>query len=147
MYLCDFLKAGFIYFARLSLSLSGECLKNMKKIAENNLNLEPYEKEYSEKRLWNKIKSVAKTAGEKIVYMVLLLYYALQSPEISIKERTMIIGALGYFILPVDLIPDAMPAFGFADDAAVLMALIKMITCINATVKAQAREKLTEWFG
>ena len=131
----------------MSLSLSGECLKNMKKIAENNLNLEPYEKEYSEKRLWNKIKSVAKTAGEKIVYMVLLLYYALQSPDISIKERTMIIGALGYFILPVDLIPDAMPAFGFADDAAVLMALIKMITCINATVKAQAREKLTEWFG
>ena len=48
------------------------------KLNEQEMNLQQYEKEYSESKLWEKIKNFAKSAGIKAIYMVLLLYYALQ---------------------------------------------------------------------
>ena len=72
----------------------------MKEKEENsNLDLQRYEAEYSERGLFDKLSSVAKKAGLKVVYYALILYYALQSPKISVKEKALIIGALGYFIL------------------------------------------------
>jgi uncharacterized membrane protein YkvA (DUF1232 family) len=112
----------------------------------NDVQVEKYEKEYSETGLWDKVKSVAKVAGKEVIYNALLLYYALQSDKVSAKEKAMIIGALGYFILPIDLIPDAIPLLGFTDDAAVLIFIIKQLSCIDEEVKQQAKEKLAEWF-
>ena len=104
----------------------------MKEKEENsNLDLQRYEAEYSERGLFDKLSSVAKKAGLKVVYYALILYYALQSPKISVKEKALIIGALGYFILPVDLVPDVIAGAGFLDDAAALLAVIKMLTCIE----------------
>ena len=116
------------------------------KFNEQDVQLQKYEKEYTEDGLWKKIAKVAKKAGEPVVYNVLLLYYALQSDKVSIKEKALIIGALGYFILPVDLIPDMIIGLGFTDDAAVLISLINQLSCIDANVKAQASNKLKEWF-
>lgn len=117
------------------------------KLNEQEMNLQQYEKEYSESKLWEKIKNFAKSAGIKAIYMVLLLYYALQSPGVSSKERTLIMGALGYFILPFDLITDTIPVVGYTDDVAVLLALIKLLTCIDAEIKKLAKSKLDDWFG
>lgn len=119
----------------------------MKEKEENsNLDLQRYEAEYSERGLFDKLSSVAKKAGLKVVYYALILYYALQSPKISVKEKALIIGALGYFILPVDLVPDVIASAGFLDDAAALLAVIKMLTCIDDEVKRQAKELLKRWF-
>ena len=119
----------------------------MKEKEENsNLDLQRYEAEYSERGLFDKLSSVAKKAGLKVVYYALILYYALQSPKISVKEKALIIGALGYFILPVDLVPDVIAGAGFLDDAAALLAVIKMLTCIDDEVKRQAKELLRRWF-
>ena len=119
----------------------------MKEKEENsNLDLQRYEAEYSECGLFDKLSSVAKKAGLKVVYYALILYYALQSPKISVKEKALIIGALGYFILPVDLVPDVIAGAGFLDDAAALLAVIKMLTCIDDEVKRQAKELLKRWF-
>ena len=108
--------------------------------------LKKYEKEYSESSMWKKIGAVAKTAGSKVIYHVLLLFYALQSDKMSPKEKALIIGALGYFILPADLVPDIIPVAGFMDDAAALLAVIKMLCSIDDEVRRQAKEKLSEWF-
>ena len=113
---------------------------------EQEVQLQKYEKEYNEDGLWKKIAKFAKKAGEPVIYNVLLLYYALQSDKVSLKEKAMIVGALGYFILPMDLIPDAIIGLGFTDDAAVLIALINQLSCIDGNVKAQAAKKLKEWF-
>lgn len=119
----------------------------MKEKEENsNLDLQRYEAEYSERGLFDKLSSVAKKAGLKVVYYALILYYALQSPKISVKEKALIIGALGYFILPVDLVPDVIAGAGFLDDAAALLAVIKMLTCIDDEVKRLAKELLKRWF-
>ena len=113
----------------------------------NEMQLVKYEKEYSESRLWEKIKSVAKKAGIKVIYYVLLLFYALKSDKVTMAEKGLIVAALGYFILPLDLIPDFIPIAGYGDDAAVLYGLIQKLDCIDETVKAQAKNKLKEWFG
>ena len=107
-----------------------------------------YEKHYSEDGLWKKIGNVAKKAGLKTVYMVLLLYYVLMSDKTPTKYKAMIIGALGYFILPLDAIPDFVPAVGYTDDVAALAgAILAVAKCISPEIEAQAKSKLEEWFG
>lgn len=111
------------------------------------LNEGKYAKEYNEERLWGKIKNVAKKAGIKVIYYALLLFYALKSENVTMAEKALIIAALGYFILPLDFIPDFIPIVGYGDDAAVLYGLIQKLDCIDDAVKAQAKGKLKEWFG
>lgn len=111
------------------------------------LNDGKYAKEYNEEKFWGKIKNVAKKAGIKVIYYALLLFYALKSDNVTMAEKALIIAALGYFILPLDLIPDFIPIVGYGDDAAVLYGLIQKLDCIDEAVKAQAKSKLKEWFG
>lgn len=111
-------------------------------------NIENYQSEYSESGLWSKVKSVAKKAGIKTIYMVLLLHYVLKSPNVSIEDKAKIYGALGYFILPIDLIPDFIPIVGYSDDVAALAyALHAVWKNVTPEIKQQAQQKLRSWFG
>ena len=110
-------------------------------------NIEKYQGNYSESGFWNKVKKVALKAGAKVIYVALILYYELADPNVSPKEKAIIIGALGYFILPLDLIPDAIPVLGFSDDLAALVAAYGYVKGhLTPAVKLSARKKLCEWF-
>lgn len=110
-------------------------------------NIEQYQGNFSESGFWNKVKKVAQKAGAKVIYVALILYYELMDPNVSPKEKAIIIGALGYFILPIDLIPDAIPVAGFTDDLAALMAAYAYVkTHLTPGVKFQAQNKMREWF-
>lgn len=110
-------------------------------------NLKGYGDHYSEPSLWGKISKVAKKAGIKVIYLALLFYYVLKSNTATLKDKSLIYGALGYFILPVDLIPDAIPMVGFSDDLAALVAVyVAMRRSITPAIEGQARERLTKWF-
>ena len=107
-----------------------------------------YSKYYSEVSLWEKLKKVSKSAGSKVVYAVLLLYYALKDDSVSIKTKLMIVAALGYFILPTDGILDLTPIIGFSDDLGVLLfALSQISSSITPEVIERARHKMKDWFG
>ena len=107
-----------------------------------------YRQHYDENDFWEKLRRFARKAGIKASYAALLLYYVLKSPMTSSQDRAKIIGALGYFILPIDLIPDIIPVAGFTDDlAALVWGVYCVIKSITPEVKAQAAEKLHEWFG
>ena len=109
--------------------------------------IEKYERHYSERGLSDKLSRVARRAGIKVVYLVLLLFYAVRSDKISAKDRTIIFGALGYFILPLDFLPDLIPLLGYTDDlSALAIALGRVAMNIDDDVKARAREKLAQWF-
>jgi len=111
-------------------------------------NLDRYTTYFSDSDFWDKVKSVAKKAGIKAIYVALVLYYALQDPKVSKKDKTLILGALGYFILPLDLIPDFLPGVGFSDDIfALVLAFVKVKQSINDDVKERAKETLHRWFG
>lgn len=111
-------------------------------------NLEKYILNYDVEKFWKKLRRSLRRMGAKAVYYALLLYYALQDPQISRKDKGMILGALGYFLLPLDLMPDFLPAIGYTDDiAALAFAVYKVINCITPLVKGQAEAKVYEWFG
>ena len=111
-------------------------------------NLEKYASFFTDDKFWHKLARAFKKAGIKVVYAALVLFYSLQDPRISKKDKALIIGSLGYFILPVDLIPDFLPAIGFSDDlAALLLAFYKVKKCITPEVKGRAEDKLHQWFG
>jgi uncharacterized membrane protein YkvA (DUF1232 family) len=114
----------------------------------NEKDIRKYQDHYSESGLLGKLSKVAKKAGQKIVYAVMLLYYVIQSPEISKGDKATIIGALGYFILPLDLLPDFIPVLGFTDDlSAILLALHAVWKNITPDVKAKASAKVSGIFS
>jgi len=107
-----------------------------------------YQKHYSKDGFWSKLKKHAIAAGQKVVYSGLTLYYALESPNTSLKDKAIIYGGLGYLIFPVDAIPDPIPVAGYADDLGVLLfAAARVALSIDAVVKQHARDKLVDFFG
>ena len=110
--------------------------------------LSKYEKDFSFDSLMSKIKETAKKAGLKAIYMALLLYYALESPTISTVDKAIIYGALGYFICPIDIVPDILPFIGLTDDIAVLAwAFSRVKSNVNDMTREKAKTKLKIWFG
>jgi uncharacterized membrane protein YkvA (DUF1232 family) len=106
-----------------------------------------FSKYYSEKSLWEKIKKFSKAAGTKVIYAVLLLYYAMKDDSVSLKTKLFIAASLGYFILPTDAIFDLTPIIGYSDDLGVLLFALKQISsAITPAVKENARRKIEEWF-
>lgn len=106
-----------------------------------------YERHYNDDGFWKKVKHVAALVGAKVLYPALQLYYVLQSKDVPVKAKTLIIGALGYLILPADLVPDFIPALGFTDDLTALMVALRAVNKhvtpeINARVKEQTDKLL-----
>jgi uncharacterized membrane protein YkvA (DUF1232 family) len=78
----------------------------------------------------------------------LLLYYAYKRSETPSWAKNIIIGVIGYFIAPIDAIPDLTPFFGYTDDIGILSFGLVTIACyVNEDVKENARQKLHKWFG
>lgn len=112
------------------------------------INLEKYSFQYTDNKLFEKLKKFAVTAGKKLVYVVLLLYYTLQKDNVPKKAKAVIIGALGYFITPFDIIADFIPFLGYTDDfGALMMALAVVSIYIDKEIKAKAKSRLESWFG
>ena len=106
-----------------------------------------YASKFSKPEFAEKISRIAKRAGAKLVYAALILYYTLQSDKVSKSDKAIIIGALGYMISPLDVIPDAIPIAGLTDDLAVLLYVLKKVwTGIDPEIVEQARKKLSKWF-
>ena len=108
-------------------------------------NIEQYGSRYSESGLTVKLSRATRWAGAKIIYAVLLLYYVLRSEAVSLSDKSKIYGALGYFILPTDMVVDFIPMVGYTDDmAALVWALHAIKKNLTPEIKAQARTKLAE---
>ena len=110
-------------------------------------NLSSYVGAYNPSALFAKIKKFATKAGIKVIYAVLILYYATFDRQLPFKERMMVAAALGYFIIPLDLLPDSIP-LGFADDAAAITYVLKHIWHnLSPETFEKAKNRLHEWFG
>ena len=115
---------------------------------ENSKNpFKKFAKQFSEKQLWKKIKQFAYQAGIKTVYTALLLFYAYQRKETPRWAKNIVLGTLGYFLAPIDAIPDLSPIIGFTDDIGVLsFGLVTIAAYVDKEVKSKARKKLGKWF-
>ena len=108
-----------------------------------------YNRHYNEDSFWKKLKHLASNVGSKVLYPALQLYFLLQAKNVPMKAKTLIVGALGYLILPVDMVPDFIPALGFTDDLSALMVALRTLNKyltpdINARAKDQANKLLKQ---
>ena len=106
------------------------------------------EKHYSPDKFLNKVKKYGTNMGFKALYSVAILYCALKSPDLPKEHKLMILGVLGYFVLPIDLIADMLPAVGLADDIVIITKAVSVIySSITDEMKEEAHEVLKKIFG
>ena len=111
------------------------------------LPFEPYSKLFSPQKLWKKLQKYAHAAGVKVVYSALLMFYAYRRKETPSWAKHIILGTLGYFLAPIDAIPDLSPIIGYTDDIGVLsFGLVTIAAYVNDQVRSNAREHLSRWF-
>jgi uncharacterized membrane protein YkvA (DUF1232 family) len=75
---------------------------------------------------WQKARGVA--ARIPFAEDLLAAYYCAFDRDTPIQVKAALVGALAYFILPFDAVPDALLVLGFADDAAVLATALKLVS-------------------
>lgn len=109
---------------------------------------EQFSAAYSDSSFWDKAKKYAKTAGQSVMEPALKMYYAALDSDTPVWAKGVIIGALGYFISPVDAIPDIIPVTGYTDD---LGALAAALAATAAHIKdehiAKAKKTLAQWLS
>ncbi|MEL7021650.1 MAG: YkvA family protein [Bacteroidota bacterium] len=107
-----------------------------------------YKTYFSEAGLWQKLQHYTRQAGLKVVYTALLLFYAYKRQETPSWAKRIVIGALGYFISPFDMLPDLTPLVGYTDDIGILsFGLVTIAAYIDEGVRQRARTQLEQWFG
>ena len=98
------------------------------------------------RRFWRKLKRVA----VKLPFAedLLAAYYCAFDRQTPRHVQAALLGAIAYFILPFDFIPDMLPVLGFTDDAAVLATALRMVaTHITPDHRAAARATLQRGLG
>ena len=98
--------------------------------SEHTAGFEPAEqlakdRESVRRRFWIKLKRVV--ANLPFAEDLLAAYYCAFDKQTSRHVQVALLGAIAYFILPFDFIPDMMPILGFTDDAAVLATAIRLV--------------------
>ncbi len=116
-------------------------------MSNKEISTEGYEDAYSDSAFWGKVKKYAKKAGVAVLEPALILYYCLKDPDTPSSIKATILGALGYFISPIDFIPDFTPLIGYSDDLGVLVATVTLVAKhIKPEHKAAAKETMQAWF-
>jgi uncharacterized membrane protein YkvA (DUF1232 family) len=96
------------------------------------------------RNFWRKAQRVA--AQIPFAEDLLAVYYCAFDRATPRHVQLSLIGALAYFVMPADAIPDVLPVLGFTDDAAVLAAAIKLVADhIRPQHREAARDKLAEF--
>jgi uncharacterized membrane protein YkvA (DUF1232 family) len=103
---------------------------------------------YSDEGLMGKLKRVARKLGKPVLNQILTLFYCLKDPKTPEGIKLMIIAALGYFIFPIDAIPDLIPGLGYSDDIAIIAVVLHRISAhVTEEHKEKARETTAGWLG
>jgi uncharacterized membrane protein YkvA (DUF1232 family) len=104
------------------------------------------DRESVRKRFWIKLKKVV--AKLPFTEELLAAYYCAFDKQTPRHVQVALLGAIAYFILPFDFIPDMMPVIGFTDDAAILATAIRLVaTHITEDHREAARAALKRGIG
>lgn len=110
------------------------------------MNSDAVKNAYSDESLIKKLKRVARKLGEDTLNQILTLFYCLKDPATPEGVKLLIIAALGYFIFPVDVIPDMIPGLGYGDDIAIIVAVLHRVSIhVTDAHKQQARGTISKW--
>ena len=92
-------------------------------------------------RFWSKAKRLG--AALPFAEDLLAAYYCAFDRNTPLQVKAVLAGAIAYFVLPIDAVPDMLPLIGFTDDAAVLATAIKLVASnIRPEHRSAARRAL-----
>lgn len=99
--------------------------------------------------IWAAIKNSAGKVGIESTRIMLELYYVLKSPETSMLNKTLIVTALGYQLLPNDLLPrKKYGLLGYLDNIVTIgFAYYQVKSSVTPQIEAQVNNVLNQWFG
>ena len=78
-----------------------------------------------ERKFWDKLRKYVRHVP--FVEDLVAAYYCAIDPATPLQVKAILFGALAYFVLPIDIVPDVIAWIGFTDDAAVLYAAIRTV--------------------
>jgi uncharacterized membrane protein YkvA (DUF1232 family) len=94
------------------------------------------------RRFWRKLTAVI--ARVPFAEELLAAYYCAFDRATPVSVKATLVGAIAYFVLPIDAIPDVLPILGFTDDAAVLTTALRLVANhVTPEHRTMAQEKLT----
>lgn len=96
--------------------------------------------EFDDQGFWSKVTGVVRSAGEAVVTEAFKAYFVAQARTTPGWARAVLYGALAYFVLPLDAIPDAVPLVGFSDDVTAIGAAL-LATEAHATDETDGQAK------
>ncbi len=98
------------------------------------------------RRFWRKLKGLA--ARLPFAEDLIAAHYCAFDRRTPLRVKAALVGALAYFVLPADVIPDVLPIIGYTDDAAVLATAIKLVAShITPDHREAARRTLVRMRG
>lgn len=100
-----------------------------------------------EEKVGTGLFALLRRVGRRIPFAedALAAWYCAADPTTEKRVKLVLVGALAYFVIPADLMPDLLPLVGFTDDAAVIAAAIAAVSrAIRPEHREQARETLRE---
>lgn len=107
-----------------------------------------YAANFTAASFWQKAKATSCKLGEELLTRAIAMYYALQDSDTPRRARFVIVSALGYFILPLDAIPDIIPGVGYTDDAATIATAIIIVAAhVKPLHVLKAKAILDRWLG
>ena len=115
--------------------------------AEHSVGFEPADRlaedrEGVRRRFWRKLKRVV--AHLPFAEDLLAAYYCAFDRDTPRHVQLSLLGALAYFVLPFDFVPDFLPLLGFTDDAAVLVTALRLVASnIRPDHREAARQALS----
>lgn len=104
--------------------------EEMIEIEQGKIDLMDNVREYSDSNFMDKVKAYGRLIGRKVLEEAFTLFFLVKEYGTNkefMKYLPMVLGALGYLILPADLIPDYIPVMGFTDDAAAIAYVLKKV--------------------
>ena len=103
--------------------------------------LEKHSDHYSDEKFLKKAKNEGKGLGFKALSAATTLYAALKIDQMSRSNKLIILGALGYFIFPFDIVADILPLVGLSDDTFIIIAaLTKVYKSITDEMKVEGEQ-------
>jgi uncharacterized membrane protein YkvA (DUF1232 family) len=104
-----------------------------------------YSSSYSDDSFWDKFTNISSSIGCSVLRTALYLYYILRLGDAPPWAKAAIIGALGYFVCPIDAIPDFLPGIGYTDDMAIMVALFNRLEyLVDGNIKRKVNSLLPE---
>ena len=98
---------------------------------------------FSDNAFWSKLQSLSGNGWCEMLKQVVTLFVLLKTPSTSMTLKITLIGALGYFIAPIDAIPDLIPLLGYTDDMSIIAMLLNQLShAITPEIEQQVRALL-----